>query len=153
MPRALEIVGLSMRKSKRIEHVPNALSMIQEATARPSSFAPGCYLRRSVLLENPGLYAVDMIIDCATLEEARTFGMTDRESNSPSTVNDMTAWYSPHQDLGRNRFRDFSRYRVGADIFLLSCFLCGNPQFSRLGPRQRSSFGSRARWVENRVLQ
>ena len=34
MPRALEIVGLSMRKSKRIEHVPNALSMIQEATAR-----------------------------------------------------------------------------------------------------------------------
>ena len=31
-----------------------------------------------------------MIIECATLEKARTFGMTDRESNNPSTVNDMT---------------------------------------------------------------
>jgi hypothetical protein len=31
-----------------------------------------------------------MIVECATLEEARTFGMADRESNNPSFVNDMT---------------------------------------------------------------
>ena len=37
-------------------------------------------------------------------------------------MNDMTAWYSPHQNLGRNRFRDLSRYRVAADISLLLVF-------------------------------
>ena len=80
----------------------------------------GCrYLRRSLPLESPSLHAVDMIIECAALEEAWAFGMTNRESNHPSTMNHRTAWYLPHQDLGRNHFRDFSRYRVGTDIFSL----------------------------------
>ena len=76
-----------------------------------------------------------------------SWGVRHDKQRKPMT-HDTTAWYPPHQDLGRNGFGDLSRFRVGAVIFLCLVFFAEILNW-RLGLRQRSFFGSRARQVEN----
>ena len=60
--------------------------------------------------------------DSRVCDPQGSWGMTNRESNDPRTMNHRAAWYLLHQDLGRNRFCDFSRNRVAVDIFFLLLF-------------------------------